>query len=328
MHLLLTGATGFIGRHLCEELTLHGHTVRAMGRRSRSGPWERFLLGDLEGDLPAASELRGIDAVIHLAGKAHALSERPGERESYFRSITEGTRRLVELSLEAGIPRFLYISSVKAGELPSGPAPEGGWPEEAMLPPATPYGEAKLAAERIVREAGFARAVVLRPCLVYGPGNRGNLAAMVEAIRRGRFPPIPDTGNRRSLVHVHDVVQACRLAVIDRDPDSDSDSDVEGGGVYQITDGVGYSTREMYDRIRAALGMPHQGWAIPYGLLKAAALCGDFGGAVLRRRLPLDSAALGKLCGSAHYSCAAARERLGYRPTVTFREGVRDLISG
>lgn len=302
---LVTGATGFVGRHLCSRLQQEGVRVTAMGRRACSGPWDAFVACDLAA-ADCAPALPAVDIIYHLASKAHAVSERPGAKDGYEEVIVDGTRRLIAAARQRGCERFVYISSVKAmGEGQGDALPLAPVDESAPCQPTTPYGVAKLRAEQLVREAGFAHWVILRPTMVYGPGQKGNLVRMAQAVQRNRFPPLPETGNRRSMVHVDDLA-AAMLAAATRPQAS--------GHALIVSGAEAPSTRQLYDAIRSALNMPAQDVAIPLWMLRAAATAGTALGYLLRRRMPLDRDTLNKLTGSAWYSSSKAGEILGYHP--------------
>ncbi|MBF0283127.1 MAG: NAD-dependent epimerase/dehydratase family protein [Magnetococcales bacterium] len=317
---LVTGATGFIGRVLCRRLGELEVAVTATARHEAEGPWDRFLPLDL-GEDPAAPlppELwEGVDVVFHLAGKAHALEERPGEEEeSYFRIHRDGTARLAAAAREQGVDRFILFSSVKA----MGEGGEDEQDESAPCQPVTPYGRSKWEAEPIVLKAGFPHATVLRLSMVYGPGAMGNLPRMMEAIRRHRFPPLPPLDNRRSMIHVEDVADAAILAASLRKA---------RGKTYLLTDGQDYSTRLIYEWMLLALGREIPRWYVSHGLLKFAARLGDHLGRATGRRMPLDSDQLRKLFGSAWYANGRICHELDFTPQWnlmnTLKEMAREL---
>lgn len=195
--------------------------------------------------------------------------------------------------------------------------------DETLEPrPKTPYGRSKLAAEQIVldygKHAGL-HVACLRLPLVYGPGNKGNLSRMISAIDRGRFPPLPDVGNRRSMVHVSNVVDAAILAAT---------HPAANGQCYIVTDSRPYSTRELYEMICRGLGKSIPRWHVPIGALKGLARVGDIVGRLRARRFVFDSDALQKLTGNAWYSSEKITRELGFRPRVTFEEALPEVISG
>jgi nucleoside-diphosphate-sugar epimerase len=301
---LVTGATGFVGRRLVSKLAELKSDVQVIGagRRECDGPWNHFSEVDL-GQPDAQISLEGVDTVFHLASKAHAVSERPGDDSDYRAVIVDGTRRLVAAAEVAGVQRFLYVSSVKA--MGEGDVADKSQPiDETMSPePKTPYGCCKLEAEGIVLESSIPHVVVLRPVMVYGFGHKGNLVRMAEAIRKGRFPPISENNNRRSMVHVNDLVEACVQAIISRVNSN--------RGTYIIANGKALSTRELYDELRNEMGMRPINWSVPRWVLFFGAKIGDLIGKISGRRMPLDSDIIDKLLGSAWYTGRKGEDELG-----------------
>ncbi len=192
--------------------------------------------------------------------------------------------------------------------------------EELSGKPTTAYGQSKLAAEEAVLEAGVRygmHVVNLRLTMVYGSGARGNLLRMGDMVRKGWFPPLPDTGNHRSLVHVDDVVDAIlRVAEDDR----------ANGGTYIIAGPQAPSGRELYDAVRAALGLPVCSWSVPEAMLRLAGRCGDMMEYVVGRRLPLDSETVSRLLDSAWYSPTRIDRELGWRAQMNLENGLREMF--
>jgi nucleoside-diphosphate-sugar epimerase len=140
---------------------------------------------------------------------------------------------------------------------------------------------------------------------------------MIAAIDRGRFPPLPEIGNKRSMVHVDDVIQALQLV---------AENPAANRKTYIVTDGRVYSTHQIYDAIRQALERPPPRWTIPVGLLQAVARMGDVLGRIRGRDFVFDSNVLHKLTGSAWYSCRKLESELGYRPTRFLEDGLREMV--
>jgi nucleoside-diphosphate-sugar epimerase len=153
--------------------------------------------------------------------------------------------------------------------------------------------------------------------MVYGVGNRGNLLRMIHAIDRGRFPPPPAIANRRSIVHVANVVQAAMLA---------AHSAVGDGESFIVTDAEPHGIRSMYERICLALGRTVPRWSVPEVALRAAGRAGDVIGRVRGRRFPVDSDAVAKLIGNAWYSSAKIERELGYRPEMELAGALPNIV--
>lgn len=313
---LVTGASGFVGEALCRRLHTLGR-IRGLARHPRSGPWDDFVACDLGldgGDDALVRALDGVDVVFHLAAKAHDVEERSGADSAHRRVTVDGTRRLLDACRAVGVGRFVYVSSVKA----MGEGGEKKVDESFAARPTTEYGRCKREAEDLVLRGGYvAHATVLRLPMVYGPGNKGNLARMIEAVDRGRFPPPPRVKNRRSMIHVDDVAQAAVLA---------SGSEAASGRVFIVTDGREYATREIYEWMCACLGKNVPAWSVPLPLLRALALAGDAIGGLRKRRWRFDSAAKEKLFGSAVYDATAARDVLGFAPAWDLARALPHMV--
>ncbi|MDT3737631.1 MAG: NAD-dependent epimerase/dehydratase family protein [Denitratisoma sp.] len=311
MPALVTGASGFVGGRLTEALSREGN-VRALVRRAGAIP------GAAVGDLLDPASLRvaceGVESIFHCAGYAHAFSS--SDPDAHRRINFEGTRNLLMAAGEAGVRRFVFLSSVKAMAEPGDACVDEDWPGE----PDTPYGRAKRAAEEAVLEAGAKygmHVVNLRLAMVYGRGGRGNLERMARGIRAGWFPPLPETGNRRSLVHVGDVVAAMRLV---------AQAPAANGRTYIVADPRAYSGREIYDAIRRALGKPPARWQVSAVLLRSGGWLGDGLGKLAGRTLPLNSEVTDRLLGSACYSPARIDRELGWHAGIGLAEGVREML--
>jgi len=306
---LITGSTGFIGRRLLRS------GDRALVRSVSLLPNSSIaVVGDLLDPSSLAKACEGVECIFHCAGYAHAFTS--SDPDAHWRINFEGTRNLLNAAANAGVKRFVFLSSVKAMAEPNDACADEDWCGE----PLTPYGRAKKAAEEAVLEAGAKygmHVVNLRLAMVYGHGGRGNLERMARGIRAGWFPPLPETGNRRSLVHVDDVVAALRLV---------AESPAANGKTYIVADAQTYSGREIYDAIRDALGKKPVRWRVPSVLLRMGGLLGDGAEGLLRRPLPLNSEVVDRLLGSACYSPARIERELGWRAQIGLTEGVREML--
>jgi UDP-glucose 4-epimerase len=313
---LVTGATGFIGSALVRRLLTSGIPVRALARSRPNTAGEAVAVVDLAADTIPATALEGIRTVYHLAARTHDIFGADASEAEYWRVNLDGTQRLLNSLPRSTIKRVVFASSVKAQTEETPRAIDETHPPD----PTTTYGRSKLAAERLVlSEAGRHGfdGVCLRFPLVYGPGQRGNLPRMIAAIDRGRFPPPPD-GNRRSMLHVENAVDALLLA---------GQHPAAAGQTYLVTDASPYSTRELYDWIREALGKPPARWVVPAWVLRSLASAGDLARALLGRRVGFDSEALRKLLGSAWFSSDKIVRELGYRPIRSLRDALPELVA-
>ena len=318
MRILVTGAGGFLGSALIDDLCAPGYQVCALARTESASlrrPGIDVILGDVRDARTVRLGVAGCTSIVHLAGKAHAIDD-VGVSESDYQSVNvEGTRLLLEEAKAAGVKQFVFASSVKVfGETTAGPVDEAAPPS-----PRTPYARSKLSAERLVSSfaSGALATVSLRLPLVYGATEKGNLFRMIAAIDRRRFPPLPRTPALRSMLHVRNFVSAVRACL---------DAPAYPKPVYVIADAKPYAISDIYDRLRAGLGRRPPICRMPAWALSLGARCGDLLEALLRRPLPISSSTLEKLMGQAWYNPEAAIRDLRYRPTYTFEQAVPELI--
>ena len=312
---LVVGSSGFIGARLTAALRADGLAVRCASRQRGNDATQ--VVADLSSPASLLSACDGIETVYHCAGYAHAFASlTASDAEQHWQVNFEGTRNLVAAAGGAGVKRLVFLSSVKAMAEPGDRQADESFPGA----PESAYGKSKLAAERAVLDAAgrFGMHVVnLRLSMVYGAGGRGNLERMGRLVARGLFPPLPETGNHRSMIHVDDVIAAMRLVAADKRA---------AGGTYILAGDEAPSGRELYDALREALGMPPVRWSVPRALLALGAAGGDMIGQLMRRRMPLNSEVLDRLLKSAWYSSELVRRQVGWAPKVTLQAGLREML--
>jgi nucleoside-diphosphate-sugar epimerase len=250
---LVTGATGFIGAHVCRLLLSSGYRVRAL-LRDRNKPLSGIAVNsDLEqclGDLLDSDSLgracKDVDVVVHLAGVAHANNIK---RDDLFEVNAHGTELLLAAAVKQSVRKFILLSSSLAS------------PDVNNI---TSYGESKRAAENLVlasHNLGRLDAVVLRPVNVYGKGMTGNIASLISLIAQRRIPPLPLVGTKISLIGVCDLAVAIRLAI---------ELDQARGNTYLVTDGQQYHISDIEKAIYLAVGRKMSRWKPPRLLLYIA----------------------------------------------------------
>ncbi|MGO4706450.1 NAD-dependent epimerase/dehydratase family protein [Microvirga sp. 2MCAF38] len=295
----LTGATGFIGRHLLRELPRQGFRVRVLLRRPSEVPEgaSSAVIGDIASPQNMSAALRDVDAVIHSAGLAHAMSGRP---EDDYRTInTQGTLALAQGAERAGVKRFVFLSSIRAQ---SGPVSDVVLTEEQAPGPTDPYGRSKLEAEQGLAQLGIDW-VALRPVLVYGPGVKGNMASLVSLARSGWPLPLGSLKSRRSLLSLDNLSGAVEAVLKAQ------------GSIrrpFIVADPEPVTIPEMIAALRQGLGRAPGLIPFPPSLLKAAAQLTGRGEAYER------------LAGSLVASPNALMH-FGWSPSVATRQGLARL---
>ena len=252
IRVLVTGSTGFVGCRLLKTLEKSEFEILVLSRLPH--PDHETIVCDLGKELVPESALEKVTTVFHLAGYAHDLHD-PSQAEHLYETVNVGaTVQLAELASQQGVKHFVFVSSVKAG----GSAKFGCcMTEEDQGSPEGVYGRTKREAElrilEVCRQSGMSVSIV-RSSLVYGPGVKGNMRMMLSGIEKGWFPPLPEIGNRRSMIHVDDLVRALLLVAID---------ERAKGEIFIATDGQPYSSREIYETMCHVLCIPVPQWYVP-----------------------------------------------------------------
>lgn len=265
MTVLVTGASGFVGRAVCAELLRGGYAVkgavRAVGVPLLAGV-EPVPVGDIGPDTDWDTALRGVDRVVHLAARVHVLHDTSADPLAEFRRVNlAGTSALVEQAVTRGVHRLVFTSTIGV----HGPAaPGSGLTEHDPIHPANAYARSKWEAECALHERGRRlEAVVLRPPLVYGPGNPGNLLRLLRVMQRGVPLPLASIDNRRSLVYVGNLADLVRVCL---------EHPRASGEAFVVADGTDLSTPELVRRLADALGMKPRLLPCPVGMLRLAGL--------------------------------------------------------
>lgn len=321
--MLVTGATGLVGSHLVKALQERGDAVRALVRdpkRARSllpesSPVE-FVKGDLLDRDSLQRAAQGVEVVYHCAARV-ALPYQ-GDRLLLFRTNVEGTRNALQAAEEAGVRRFVFVSSVAV----YGDPKEPGVREDHPKDPKGPYAESKVLAEELVQLTGERglETVILRPCVIYGPGDRNFLPQIAETLPKYPFPLVDGGRQPLDLVHARDVAQALVLA---------GTHPQAVGRTYNVTDGETHTLRELVEEFCRCLGIRPRLLRLPYPLaILLAALVAGISRRVQPDRDPLLSpAGVRALARPHHYDITRIREELGYTPQVPLREGLREATA-
>lgn len=294
MKILITGITGFVGSNLQPYLKKNEHN-RVEGLNLRQN-WPEQITGD-------------VSVIIHLAGKAHDL-KRASNPEAYYQVNFELTKQLYDAFLLSEAQKFIFVSSVKA----AADAVEGILTEDKQPNPQTDYGKSKLLAEQYIQSRPLPAGksyFILRPCMIHGPGNKGNLNLLYNFVKKGLPYPLAAFHNKRSFLSIENLCFVIN-ELINR-------GDI-AAGIYQVADDDTLSTNELIKTICSAAAKSPRLWHIPGGIIKTLAKLGD----VLK--LPLNTERLNKLTESYIVNNAKIKVALKKELPVKAREGVISTI--
>lgn len=317
-HVLVTGATGFLGGYLVRSLACEGWTVRAIGRRrsvleNLSGPGIETREVDLRDREAVAIACEGVDLVIHAA----ALSSPWGRRSDFFDTNVKGTMHVIDGCRRQGVTRLVHVSSPSVifnGRDVRGATEEAPFPRRFL----SPYCWTKKLAEDAVRGAAGLDTVIVRPKAIFGPGDTTLLPRLLAAGRARKLVQVGDGTNLVDLTYVDNVVHALRLALVR--PDA-------AGRIFTITNGQPVRLWEVIRRILAAAGCPTNWRRIPYPMAYVAAALMEVRGRWTATEPLLTRYGVALLGRTQTYCIDAARRWLGYEPVVSVEEGLERTLS-
>lgn len=303
--MLVSGANGFVGQPLCEEIIRQGWQVRAAVRSPCQLPVgvELVAIGAINFETKWADALSGVDVVIHLAARVHVMKDSATDPLAEFRAINvEGTMNLARQAAKAGVRRFVYLSSIKVnGEqtLPGRP-----FTADDVPAPLDPYGISKHEAEeglrKLAQQTGI-EVVVIRPPLVYGPGVKANFLNMMRWLHKGVPLPFGAINNRRSLVALDNLVDLVVTCL---------EHPAAANQTFLVSDGEDLSTTELLRRMAAALNVPARLLPVPHKLLEAGF------------KMVGKSDLAQRLCGSLQVDITKECIMLDWKPLISVDEGL------
>lgn len=295
MTLAITGSSGFVGQNLIPYLTREGFDIHAV-RRKDAG----FDLEDINVKKPKA--------IIHLAGKAHDLKN-VSQLENYYHSNTELTKQLYDKFLVSDADVFIFMSSVKA----AADRVEGVLTEDSMADPQTHYGKSKRTAEEYIMNhlPANKRVYILRPCMIHGPGNKGNLNLLFKLVSKGLPWPLACFENKRSFCSIENLCFVIKELLENASIPS---------GIYNVADDEAVSTNELVSLIAASQQKKARFLKIQKGLIQSLAKIGE------ALKLPLNSERLQKLTESYVVSNAKIRAAVGKPLPLRAREGLNKTL--
>lgn len=318
MKVLVTGATGFLGSHVCELLTKNGHEVRALVRKTSNTRYiEAFGVELVEASLESGKDLdkavSGIDAVVH--GAAIVKAKR---KEDFDRVNTGGTRNLLQAVLEhaPNLQRFVYVSSLAAHGFGENGAPRA---HERPSAPVTHYGKSKLRGEELLLEkAGVIPVTILRPPAIYGPRD-SEMLAFFKIVEKRVVPFLGNPNNRCSLIYASDCAQAILLALTKDHP---------SGRIYSVEDGRVYTQKEVVSLIESAIGKRAVAkFTVPISAVSVAAIGSELVGKLRGQAVMLTRDKVHELKEQqVSEPSDDLRRELGWEPQVQFAEGAKTSV--
>jgi nucleoside-diphosphate-sugar epimerase len=311
MKVLVTGASGFVGgAFLTRTASNVRFSLRAAVRTAaqyRSPSIESVIVEGLTATADWHEAVKGCDAVVHTAGRTHIMQDTVADPLTLFRLVNvQGTLNLARQAAEAGVKRFVFLSSVKV----NGELTQMGHPfrENDIPAPRDSYAVSKHDAEeglrRLAEETGM-EVVIIRPPLVYGPGVKANFQNLIRWVRRGIPLPFGAVSNNRSFIALDNLVDFILTCIV---------HPKAANQTFLVADGEDLSTPVLLQRIGLALGKPMRLVPVPAGLLQLAA--------GLLGKKPM----VQRLCGSLQVDIAKARELLDWTPPLSVDEGLRRTV--
>ena len=311
MTVLVTGASGLVGRRLCHRLMRDGLNVCAAVRTFPPIDTldQMMVVGPIDQATDWRQALWQVQTVVHCAARVHVMHDAEADPLRAFRTVNvQGTLNLARQAAGAGVKRFVFISSVKVnGEFT---VPGRAFTETDAANPQDAYGQSKHEAEQGLRQIAAdtgMEIVIIRPPLVYGPGVKANFAALMRAVERGWPLPLGAVRNLRSLValdNLVDFIVTCTHHL------------QAANQTFLVSDGQDLSTTELVRGMAQAAGVSAHLLPVPVWLLQAGATLLGKGDVVQR------------LCGNLQVDISKARSRLGWVPPISIDEGLRCAVRG
>jgi len=307
--ILITGSSGFVGTFLDDFLQSLEFTVintyRTNPERNNMQA-HQYVIGNIDADTQWQKALSDVDAVVHLAARMHIMEETDHEPINAFRRVnTQGTLNLARQAVEAGVKRFIYLSTMKVnGEQTS----EKPFFADDMPNPLEPYAVSKFETEqqllKLAHETGL-EVVIIRPVLVYGPGVKGNFLRLMQLVNKGLPLPLGGIKNKRSLVSVTNLCSLITLSL---------NHEKAAGEVFLVSDGQDLSTPELFEKIASAMHKPSRLFYLPVRSL------------YWLTRLLKRTAEYERLCGSLQVDISKNEQLLGWKPEQSPETGIQQAV--
>ena len=318
MKVFVTGATGFVGKHIVRRLLADGYEVAALLLPAEPSALDnkgvKIVRGDITEPLSLKGKMKGSDAVIHLAGAVGYGQS----MDTCVRINRYGTYNVAREAIASGVRRFIHFSSVSVyGRVPGIPITE----DQSLRKIGDPYGDTKVDAENILKEfaaEGWLDLTIVRPTVIYGPGDDKFLPKLIENLRSGKARIIGSGENTVDLVHVNDVADFIALLLKD---------ERSIGQVYNLTNPYNPSWKEFLSIVAFEVGVPVPRKHVPYGLAMVLAGLMEFLASLTGKEAKLTRYAVRVIGRQYYYVTDKALRELGFRPRINLGDGIRECVA-
>ena len=308
LKVLITGSNGFVGSNLVKYLEPSGCEVVRIYRQVPDALKKEknyFSVGDINEHTQWKNALKGVDCVVHLAARVHVMKENVADPLAAFRSVnTDGTLNLARQAVEAGVKRFVYLSSIKVNGEQTGSIP---FSETDHAAPQEPYAQSKYEAEQhlldLSKQTGL-EIVIIRPPLVYGPGVKGNFSTMMSWIAKGIPLPFGAINNKRSLLALDNLVSFIDCCIM---------HPVAANEIFLISDGEDVSTTELLQKVAKAMGLKITLVPVPVSWMRFTA------------KLLGKQAVADRLFASLQVDSTKAQKLLGWQPVISMNGQLKKM---
>ena len=321
MKVAITGGTGCLGQPLLNKLINSGIDIQLLvlphdQAKNSLSKKIRIIYGDLSSFDALKSLTRECEIVFHLAGKVHSIPKSKYEEQEFFRVNVEGTRNLLRVSKFNKVKRVIFYSTVGV----YGKDANFHGDELSQCRPVYVYAKTKYLSEQLVLNAyknGGPSGTVFRFPVVYGPLDRGNVARLINAVKKKRIVYFGSADYLRSMISSVNTAEAAYISAINSKAINK---------LFCVTDGVDYTINQLIETICKGLEMSWRPNRIPLSLGKCMGIIGDIFERISNRTMPINSSRFRKLSTSLTFSCDRIKEQIGYRPVKSFQEGIKDEI--
>ena len=311
----VSGANGFVGKALCDQLQSQGFVVRRLVRTLSGSHDNEFEVGDINAETDWSTPLAGVTTIVHCAARTHVMNDSAKNSLKIYQTVNvDGTRCLAENAARLGVQRLVFLSSVKVnGEQTSSPSEQqtcNGFSVFDDPDPQDSYGITKLEAEQTLwRESlrSGLKVVIIRAPLVYGPGVKGNFLRLIRIVQQGWPLPFSLVNNRRSLVALDNLLNL--LVICIKHPSAP-------GQTFLVSDGEDISTPELIRGLAKVMNVPARLFPVPPFFLQ-------LGGSLFGRRKEID-----RLIGTLQVDISHTRKVLEWSPPILLEEGLRRTVVG